>query len=82
MTASIAGLVAYPQDAFYGASKHAVVGFAKALGGALDSRRVRVTSASRSGPSASGRSSTRAIDAGTTAAMGTDRSPSTNIRVR
>jgi NAD(P)-dependent dehydrogenase (short-subunit alcohol dehydrogenase family) len=42
MTASIAGLVAYPQDAFYGASKHAVVGFAKALGGALDSRRVRV----------------------------------------
>jgi NAD(P)-dependent dehydrogenase (short-subunit alcohol dehydrogenase family) len=42
MTASIAGLVPFTDDPFYGLTKHAVVGFGRALGPALASRGVRV----------------------------------------
>jgi NAD(P)-dependent dehydrogenase (short-subunit alcohol dehydrogenase family) len=42
MTASIAGLVPFTNDPFYGLTKHAVVGFGRALGPALADRNIRV----------------------------------------
>jgi len=42
MTASIAGMVAFPGDAFYAMTKHAVNGLARSLGPALESRNIRV----------------------------------------
>jgi NAD(P)-dependent dehydrogenase (short-subunit alcohol dehydrogenase family) len=42
MTASVAGLVPFVDDPFYGLTKHAVVGFGRALGPALASRGIKV----------------------------------------
>lgn len=42
ITASVAGLVPFPHDPFYGLSKHAMVGFARSLGPALAPRGIRV----------------------------------------
>lgn len=42
MTASVAGLVPFTDDPFYGLTKHAVVGFGRALGPALAERGIRV----------------------------------------
>lgn len=42
ITASVAGLVPFPHDPFYGLTKHAMVGYARSLGPALESRGIRV----------------------------------------
>lgn len=42
LTASVAGLVPFTDDPFYGLTKHAVVGFGRALGPALAPRGIRV----------------------------------------
>ena len=42
ITASVAGLVPFPDDPFYGLTKHAMVGFARSLGPALAPRNIRV----------------------------------------
>ena len=42
ITASVAGLVPFPDDPFYGLSKHAMVGFGRALAPALAGRNIRV----------------------------------------
>ena len=42
MTASIAGMVALPEDPFYAMTKHAVNGLARSAGPALESRNIRV----------------------------------------
>ncbi|MEZ5257565.1 MAG: SDR family oxidoreductase [Ilumatobacteraceae bacterium] len=44
ITASVAGLVAMTPDPIYGATKHAVVGFARALGESCAARGVHVCS--------------------------------------
>ena len=42
ITASVAGLVPFPHDPWYGLSKHAMVGFGRSLGPALASKGIRV----------------------------------------
>ncbi len=42
ITASVAGLVPFPDDPFYGLSKHAMVGFGRSLAPALASRKIRI----------------------------------------
>ena len=42
ITASVAGLVPFPHDPFYGLTKHAMVGYTRSLGPALESRGIRV----------------------------------------
>lgn len=42
ITASVAGLVPFPNDPWYGMTKHAMVGLARSLGPALEPRGIRV----------------------------------------